>query len=588
MIQPVRRRAALSAALAEHAPRETELSPVAAARMDGYVALFNAAESYGVDTPSLAVAAAEGDDATSTIARVFLTARAWLGDASPDKLCDVAPDDSVLALARLIEAAITTDDEVVARFLASANIGLDIAHVRAAHRMRRGEPLQTALGQALDAFPGVLQRETAAHAATALRAIASAAADETATLASLLRSGIRASTAALIAGPFAEDIEHALCVAADRADAIWRCAARQVSLRARAQDFLDALLRPCAAQVPWPIAAPSFMNAGDVATAARPDGERKAASLESASPWVWPVQEVDRAVVAPPMVFSASRLNAFVKCGRRWFFEYLCDAVEDEGSIQATYGRVLHEALEALHHHESEFSEELAPATLAVLLYEIDAAFSKSRRAFATPWEHAVSRLQARRIAPHYVDWLVQQSKSSPATIVALEAVHRMRAGGHDFVGYIDRIDQPIGGGPVTIYDYKTGRIASDPAKYLADVRSGDESQLPLYYFMCRAAGSEVGRVALVSVRDPEAGVRLLALDIVDDQALSAAPTAGAAVCSTADLDAALAAILKRCDLLTQTGLEHFVPGEDPPCGYCAYAAACRERPLPKERIFAR
>jgi PD-(D/E)XK nuclease superfamily protein len=588
VIQTARRRAALCAALAELAPSANEPVLVDPSRLDGYVALFDAAQACAVDTPSLALAAAEGDDATSMIARVFLTARAWLGDGPNGEPGDVAQDESVAALARLIEAAIVTDDEVVIRFLASADVGLDIAHVRAARRMRSSEPMQAALGQALDAFPGVSQREIAAHASTGLRAIAGAAAEESATLESLLRAGMRAATSTHIAAPLSDDVARSLCAAADGADAVWRGATQRLSLRYRARHFLDALLRPAATSASWPIASPSFMSAGASVQAVQPDRDRNAESLESASPWVWPVPEVDRPVVAPPMTFSASRLNAYVKCGRRWFFEYLCDAVADEGSIQATYGRVLHEALEALHQRESVFSEELAPATLAALLYEIDTAFSKSRRAFATPWEHAVSRLQARRIAPHYVAWLVEQAKSSPATIVALEAVHRLRAGGHDFVGYIDRIDQPVGGGPVTIYDYKTGRIAANPAKYLADVRSGDESQLPLYYFMCRAAGSEVGRVALVSVRDPEAGVRVLALDIVDDQAIASAPAAGAAVCSTADLDAALAAILKRCDLLTQTGLKHFVPGEDPPCGYCAYAAACRERPLPKESIFAR
>ncbi len=588
MIQTVRRRAALWVALAEHVSPANEHWLVDAALLDGYVALFAAAEAAAIDATSLALAAAEGDNATSLIARVFLTARAWLADESPDEAGDVASDGSALVLARFIEAALSTHDEVVIRFLASADVGLDIAHVRAAHRMRRGEPLQAALGQALDAFPGVAQREIAARAAAALRAISVPAADESTTLESLIRAGMCAVASARIADPFPKGVADALCAAARGADEIWRGAAREVSLRDRAQIFLDALTRHEATLAAWPIASPSFMSAAVSLPTARPNGERRRASLESESPWVWPVSESDRAVIAPPMTFSASRLNAFVKCGRRWFFEYLCDAVEDEGSIQATYGRVLHEALEALHHNESEFSEERSSATLAALLLEIDTAFAKSRRAFATPWEYAVSRLQARRIAPHYVDWLVAQAKSAPATIVALESQHRLRAGGHDFVGYIDRIDQPVGGGPVTIYDYKTGRITSNPAAYLADVRSGDESQLPLYYFMCRAAGSEVGRVALVSVRDPETGVRVLALDIVDDQAVAPVPRAGSAVCSTADLDEALAAILERCDLLTKTGLEHFVPGVDPPCGYCAYAAACRERPLRKERIFAR
>jgi hypothetical protein len=60
------------------------------------------------------------------------------------------------------------------------------------------------------------------------------------------------------------------------------------------------------------------------------------------------------------------------------------------------------------------------------------------------------------------------------------------------------------------------------------------------------------------------------------------------AACSAADLDASLEALLRRCDLLTKQGIARFLPGEDPPCGFCEYARACRDRPLLEERSFAR
>ena len=185
------------------------------------------------------------------------------------------------------------------------------------------------------------------------------------------------------------------------------------------------------------------------------------------------------------MTFSASRLNAFVTCGRRWFFEYLCDAVEDRGSIHATYGKVVHGALEALHRDVRE-----------------------------------------------------------PAAV--------------------------------------------DPRAYLEAVRSGDEAQLALYYFMRRARGDEVASVALVSIRDIHDGVRVLALDIVEDGADAPPSRRGAAACSRAVLDASLAALIRRCDLLTKEGLEHFDVGEDPPCRFCVYLPACRERPAESESIFVR
>jgi hypothetical protein len=53
-------------------------------------------------------------------------------------------------------------------------------------------------------------------------------------------------------------------------------------------------------------------------------------------------------------------------------------------------------------------------------------------------------------------------------------------------------------------------------------------------------------------------------------------------------MEVAIDALLARADALTTGGIEHFDPGEDPPCSYCAYAHACRERPAEGERVFAR
>ena len=219
---------------------------------------------------------------------------------------------------------------------------------------------------------------------------------------------------------------------------------------------------------------------------------------------------------------------------------------------------------------------------------EIDSAFGKSRPEFASQFEYEVSRLQARRAAPKYVDWLVRQSSAAPMEIIEVESVNRLHAGGYDFVGFIDRVDRPVGGGAVTIFDYKTGRVPEDPRAYLEAVRTGDEAQLALYYFMRRARGDEVARVALVSIRDIHDDVRVLALDIVEDGADVPPRRSGAAACTRAVLDASLAALVRRCDLLTKEGLEHFEVGEDPPCRFCAYLAACRERPPESESIFVR
>ena len=312
---------------------------------------------------------------------------------------------------------------------------------------------------------------------------------------------------------------------------------------------------------------------------------------KSERPWPRPQEAV--LVRAPAMQFSASRLNAYVKCPRRWFYDYLCQALDDPPSLHAAYGRVVHDALEALH-REIRVPSRYDPSFIQErLLRNLDVAFGKSRADFSSQLEYEVSRCRARRMAEQYVRWLALEASRAPMEIMAVELFVRQRFGNHDFVGYVDRIDRPLEGGPVTIFDYKTGRLDTDAREYLEKVRRGDEAQLALYYAMRSAAGDAIARVALVSIRDPRDEAWILALDIVDEagkEAVIRDAQAGVVrvACSRADLDASLAALLARCDFLTTQGHEHFPPGDDPPCNFCAYADACRDRPTLGERIFAR
>jgi hypothetical protein len=597
------RRSAIVAALAEHLDIRCASSAADASFVDGFFALSLAAERERIDDAALAIAAAEADDASAMLARVLLAARSHASLAVARErgpAGETAPEGLAGARLRaLLDAASADDEETVVRWLASPSIGLEIAQTRTAQAAIQPASLRSALAQALNSFRGHDQRERAMRAARALRAVSVALGSADASLSAIVRVAARAIDALDSSSERQEaspDIE-AIMRAAEDADLVWNGLANPPHARQRARLLIDSLSRWSAAFAAWPMANPSFM----MTVRDRIDESRSQTASEAASgsvdaismrsgvePWEWPAPESPRAIVAPPMTFSASRLNAFVTCGRRWFFEYLCDAVEDRGSIHATYGKVVHGALEALHRDVREPAAVDPRAVIDRFLYEIDVAFGKARPDFASQFEYEVSRLQARRAAPKYVDWLVAQAIRAPMEIIEVESVNRLRAGGHDFVGYVDRVDRPLGGGAVTIYDYKTGRVPDDPRAYLEAVRSGDEAQLALYYFMRRARGDEVASVALVSIRDIHDGVRVLALDIVEDGADAPPSRRGAAACSRAVLDASLAALIRRCDLLTKEGLEHFDVGEDPPCRFCVYLPACRERPAESESIFVR
>lgn len=310
------------------------------------------------------------------------------------------------------------------------------------------------------------------------------------------------------------------------------------------------------------------------------------------APLEWTVPEEPQPLVAPPMIFSATRLNAFAQCPRRWFFTYLCDALVETTSPAAAYGKVFHEALEALHRAVRVPHQHEAAEMLERLRRELDSSFQRHAADFSSPLEREVARQKARRVAAHYVRWLRAEAADQPLEIAQVELQQRWTHAGHQFLGYIDRIDRPVGGGPLTIFDYKTGRVESDPRVYLERIREGEEAQLALYYAMLTAQGEAVARLALVSVgRVAEAWV--LALDVVDDAGAALAQRrvregVVSARCSRSDFETALGKLVERCDRLTRGGVDHFAAGGDPPCSYCTYARACRERPPQPERVFAR
>ena len=59
--------------------------------------------------------------------------------------------------------------------------------------------------------------------------------------------------------------------------------------------------------------------------------------------------EPPEAVVTRKLSFSASSLNAYAECARKWWFRYACAAVEDRGSSASFYGIAFHAALEDFH-----------------------------------------------------------------------------------------------------------------------------------------------------------------------------------------------------------------------------------------------
>jgi RecB family exonuclease len=288
--------------------------------------------------------------------------------------------------------------------------------------------------------------------------------------------------------------------------------------------------------------------------------------------------------------FSASALNAFAECERKWYFRYVCSAVEDRGSSASFYGIAFHAALEDFHATHTRFEAGDAAALGAVLDFAISASFDRHRTRFDAPVEFELQKRRARRTGKRYLTWLLERAKREPFTVVGCETGADVKLGGYAFVGYIDRLDRDDASGGVTVVDYKTGAIAKSAGEYLADVLAFRDFQLPFYYWARTEAGDRVTRLALVPLKDALLDVAPIELSVVAQRPRTPARRdATSAQIGVPDLERAREKMIELAALLASPTIAHYAATDDPEnCRYCAYADACRERPAVAEERFGR
>lgn len=287
--------------------------------------------------------------------------------------------------------------------------------------------------------------------------------------------------------------------------------------------------------------------------------------------------------------FSASALGTFAECERRWYYRYVCAAVEDRGSSASFYGSAFHWALERFH---QEFPRADA-APLELLERKLDAflgaSFERFRSGFATNVEYELQRRRAKRTGRRYLRWFVERARAHPFTVIGTETSVELELGGYGFVGYIDRLDRDDQTAAVTVVDYKTGTIAESAAEYRSKVASFLDFQLPFYYWAQTAAGERVTRLALVPLKDATRDVRPVELEVVPVAAPRPYSDSPVGTISIDELERARAKMIELARTLADEPLERFAVTDDPAaCEYCAYKLACRDRPLVCEDRFGR
>jgi RecB family exonuclease len=315
---------------------------------------------------------------------------------------------------------------------------------------------------------------------------------------------------------------------------------------------------------------------------------RRAPNVAGIAPAAPVADEPPAPVVTRKFSFSASSLNAYAECRRKWWFRYACAAVEDRGSSASFYGIAFHAALEDFHGVHTRFDDADADALEAFLDYCVVAAFDRHRTRFDAPVEFELQKRRARRTAKKYLAWLLERARRAPFEVIGCETAIDVEIGGHRFVGFIDRLDRDDRTGTVTVVDYKTGAIATSAEDYLADVRAFREFQLPFYFWARTAAGDVVSRLALIPLKDALLDVEPVELEVVTT---SRAPRSRGATgeIGISELERARAQMVALASDLAGGMLTSFPATSDPDaCRYCAYASSCRERPLALEERFGR
>ena len=288
--------------------------------------------------------------------------------------------------------------------------------------------------------------------------------------------------------------------------------------------------------------------------------------------------------------FSASALNSYAECARKWFYRYVCNAVDDPGSSAATYGTAFHAALEDFHGEFPQPSPDLEAAMRARIIGDINWAFERYRNDFDTAVEVELHKRRAQRTAQRYVDWLVAESKREPFTVIGRELATELDLEGYQFIGYIDRVDRADRTGNIAIIDYKTGSIATSAAEYRDKVRAFREFQLPFYYWAQREKGETVSRLALIPLKDALLDVRPISLEVVAfDKSEERKASGPAGTITEADLERARTRMIEICSSLTSAKVTKFdVTTDASACTYCAYASACADKPHDEREKFGR
>ena len=324
--------------------------------------------------------------------------------------------------------------------------------------------------------------------------------------------------------------------------------------------------------------------------------DRDASLARAARPTAIPAHPLPRREPETPRVvkrrkthFSASSLGTFAECERRWYFRYVCSAVEDRGSSASTYGSAFHWALERFHKEYPRADAAPHDELERKLAGQINTAFERFRSGFATTVEYELQKRRAQRTARRYARWWFERARAHPFAVVGTETAVELDLDGHSFIGFVDRLDRDDATGAVTVVDYKTGSIATTAEEYRSGVSRFTDFQLPFYYWARTEAGDRVARLSLIPLKDASREVAPVELEVVPVAPPRSYSDATVGTIGIGELERARTKMIEIAGALSDGPIERFPATDDPEnCTFCNYRNACRERPFPRDDRFGR
>lgn len=256
-------------------------------------------------------------------------------------------------------------------------------------------------------------------------------------------------------------------------------------------------------------------------------------------PWVpEPALEPRRRLRPTPWVLSASAIESYLGCGRRFLFERVLRLSPWQAHPAGAFGSAVHEGIGAWLRDDEPHDRE-------ALRVRLDEAF----RDIAEPsMPHSVQRESFRRKLDGIVDHVVDDLRPGLGAVVAVEADLALDGPhGTRLIARPDVLTEHPGGDGIEVVDWKT-----QPAKRQD---AADDVQLTVYHHVARGAlGRPVQRLRRAHVTTGRWSEQKVG-EGHDEQAAALIETVAAALTA-----------------------ERFEVGDDPPCRHCVAQALCDRR----------